>query len=197
MPLLDLELLAVKSFRCGILVATLFFFTSPFYPLFAIERQDGAGLDPLHTGLSLLPYCVGLFVGPLASPPVAGAAISTTADHRSDSGSDGLCRDGHHGGVPVGRRAIDRDGVRGRLLPGHCDAAAFQHGPGRCAPRRSRRRGCEFNPADRCGDQRSGCGHAVLRRAWRGRGLTAYEHAFGIAMIAVVSALGGAALLSL
>ena len=69
---LDLGLLRIPGFRRGVLVASLFFFTSPFYLLFAIERQDGAGLDALHTGLAVLPYGMGLFLGPLASAPLLG-----------------------------------------------------------------------------------------------------------------------------
>jgi MFS family permease len=67
MPLFDPRLLANAPFRRGLAVAALFFFTSAFYLLFAIERQDGAGLGPLGTGLSILPYGIGLFLGPLAS----------------------------------------------------------------------------------------------------------------------------------
>jgi MFS family permease len=72
MPLLNLGLLRIASFRRGSIVATLFFFTAPFYLLFALERQDGAGLSALQTGLAILPYGVGLFLGPLASAPFVG-----------------------------------------------------------------------------------------------------------------------------
>ncbi len=67
MPLLDLALLRIPSFRRGTLVGTLFFFTSAFYLLFSIYQQEGYGTDPLHTGLTILPYGVGLFLGPLVS----------------------------------------------------------------------------------------------------------------------------------
>ncbi|MBV9735417.1 MAG: MFS transporter [Acidisphaera sp.] len=70
MPLLDLGLLRIPTFRRGVLVAMLFFFTSPFYLLFAIFEQAGLGLDALHTGLAIVPYGVGLFTGPLASAPL-------------------------------------------------------------------------------------------------------------------------------
>jgi MFS family permease len=39
-PLLDLRLLAIPSFRRGVLVGTLFFFTTSFYVLFSIYQQD-------------------------------------------------------------------------------------------------------------------------------------------------------------
>ena len=67
MPLVDLGLLAVGSFRRGILIGALFFTTSAFYAFFAIYQQSGLGDDPLHTGLAILPYGIGLFLGPLAT----------------------------------------------------------------------------------------------------------------------------------
>lgn len=70
-PLLDLGLLAIPSFRRGVLVGTLFFFTTAFYVLFAIYEQEGYGTDPLFTGLAILPYGIGLFAGPLVTAPLA------------------------------------------------------------------------------------------------------------------------------
>jgi len=70
MPLIDLDLFRIASFRRGVLVATLFFFTTTFYLLFAIYQQDGRGMDPLATGIAILPYGIGLFLGPLASTPL-------------------------------------------------------------------------------------------------------------------------------
>jgi EmrB/QacA subfamily drug resistance transporter len=70
MPVIDLALFRVPGFGRGVLVATLFFFTSSFYLLFAIYQQEGLGLDPLATGIAILPYGVGLFLGPLASTPL-------------------------------------------------------------------------------------------------------------------------------
>ena len=70
MPLADLGLFSIASFRRGVLVGTLFFFTTSFYLLFSLYQQEGRGLDPLHTGLSILPYGVGLFAGPLVSAPL-------------------------------------------------------------------------------------------------------------------------------
>lgn len=69
MPLVDLDLFAIPGFRRGILVATLFFFTTSFYFLFGIYQQQGRGVAPLFTGLAILPYGVGLFLGPLAGAP--------------------------------------------------------------------------------------------------------------------------------
>ena len=39
--------------------------------LFAIYEQEGYGTDPLFTGLAILPYGIGLFVGPLVTAPLA------------------------------------------------------------------------------------------------------------------------------
>jgi MFS family permease len=67
MPLFDIALFRIPSFRRGVLVATLFFFTTSFYFLFGLYQQEGRGLDPLRTGLAIAPYGVGLFLGPLIS----------------------------------------------------------------------------------------------------------------------------------
>jgi MFS family permease len=70
MPLVDIRLLSIPSFRRGVLVAALFFFTTSFYLLFGLYQQEGRGLAPLEVGLSIVPYGVGLFVGPLISAPM-------------------------------------------------------------------------------------------------------------------------------
>ena len=70
MPLVDLALLQIASFRRGVLVAALFFFTTSFYLLFGLYQQEGRGLPPLQVGLAIVPYGVGLFVGPLISAPL-------------------------------------------------------------------------------------------------------------------------------
>jgi MFS family permease len=70
MPLLDVALLRIPSFRRGVLVATLFFFTTSFYLLFGLYQQEGRGLAPLAVGLAIVPYGIGLFIGPLISAPL-------------------------------------------------------------------------------------------------------------------------------
>ncbi|MGE0226759.1 MAG: MFS transporter [Acetobacteraceae bacterium] len=70
MPLVDLRLFAIPGFRRGVVVATLFFFTTSFYFLFGIYQQEGRGVEPLQTGLAILPYGFGLFLGPLVSAPL-------------------------------------------------------------------------------------------------------------------------------
>ena len=74
-PLLDLRLMAIPSFRRGVLVGTLFFFTTSFYVLFSIYQQEGYGTDPLYTGLAILPYGIGLFVGPLVTAPLPPGCV--------------------------------------------------------------------------------------------------------------------------
>jgi MFS family permease len=70
MPLVDWRLLRIPSFRRGVLVAALFFFTTCFYLLFGLYQQEGRGMTPLQTGLAIVPYGIGLFVGPLVTVPL-------------------------------------------------------------------------------------------------------------------------------
>ena len=70
MPLVDMALLRIPSFRRGVLVAALFFFTTSFYLLFGLYQQEGRGMPPLRVGLAIVPYGVGLFIGPLISAPL-------------------------------------------------------------------------------------------------------------------------------
>jgi MFS family permease len=71
MPLVDFGLLRIVSFRRGVLVATLFFFTTSFYLLFGLYLQEGRGMVPLQVGLAIVPYGIGLFLGPLISAPLS------------------------------------------------------------------------------------------------------------------------------
>jgi predicted MFS family arabinose efflux permease len=70
MPLVDMALFRIPSFRRGVLVATLFFFTTSFYLLFGLYQQEGRGVEPLQTGLAIVPYGIGLFIGPLMTAPL-------------------------------------------------------------------------------------------------------------------------------
>ena len=67
MPLVDIRLFAIPTFRRGVLVGMLFFFTTSFYVLFGIYQQVGRGVEPLWTGLTIVPYGIGLFLGPIAT----------------------------------------------------------------------------------------------------------------------------------
>jgi len=64
-PLLQAPLLQIRSFRRGLLVAFLFFFTSPFYLFFSLYLQAGLHEGPLAAGLAVLPYGIANFVGPM------------------------------------------------------------------------------------------------------------------------------------
>ena len=67
MPLVDTRLFAIPTFRRGVLVGMLFFFTTSFYVLFGIYQQEGRGVEPLWTGLTIVPYGIGLFLGPIVT----------------------------------------------------------------------------------------------------------------------------------
>ena len=67
MPLIDPSLLGVASFRRGLIVALLFFFTMPFYIFFSLYLQAGLGEGALAAGLAVLPYGVANFLGPMAA----------------------------------------------------------------------------------------------------------------------------------
>jgi MFS family permease len=67
MPLVDVRLFEIPTFRRGVLVGMLFFFTTSFYFLFGIYQQMGRGVPPLWTGLTIVPYGIGLFLGPVAT----------------------------------------------------------------------------------------------------------------------------------
>ena len=149
-PLLDLSLLRIPSFRRGVVVGTLFFFTTSFYVLFAIYEQEGYGTDPLYTGLAILPYGVGLFVGPLVTAPLArlrpwlltiGMAIQVTG-----YAAIALV-------IGTGLRRLARDAVRAarRFRSGHRLSAAVQFGTRRrgAAPGWGCRRCADHGLADR------------------------------------------------
>lgn len=198
MPLLSLSLLRISSFRRGSLVATLFFFTSAFYLLFALERQDGSGLDALHTGLAILPYGVGLFLGPVASTP--------------------WVRDLGNRLLPIGMAiqvagyaatgAVVAFEIGGWMLVATVFVGGF--GQGIAMPRLFNMALQDVPPAQ--GGVAAGVVNSMLQVGaaisvaaigtlffavlGEATGAAAYAHAFGIAMIAVVAALLSAAILS-
>jgi MFS family permease len=65
MPLLDPALLRIGTFRRGLVVAMLLFFTSPFYLFFSLYLQAGLGEGALAAGLAVLPYGVANIIGPM------------------------------------------------------------------------------------------------------------------------------------
>ena len=198
MPLVSLSLLRIPSFRRGTLVGTLFFFTSPFYLLFALDRQDGLGLDALHTGLAILPYGIGMFLGPLASAPLLArfrGKLLTIGMSIEVVGYAAIA-------VAVTTRA------EGWVLPATILLAGF--GQGIAMPRLFNVALEDVPPAQ--GGVAAGVVNSMLQIGaaisvaaigslffgvlGSGTGPAAYGHAFGIAMIAVVAALLCAAILS-
>jgi MFS family permease len=74
MPILDAALLQLRRFRRGLIVAFLFFFTSPFYVFFSLYLQAGLHRTPLAAGLAVLPYGIANFVGPMLATRLPAAA---------------------------------------------------------------------------------------------------------------------------
>lgn len=73
LPILQPSLLQIKSFRRGLVVALLFFFTSPFYIFFSLYLQAGLHEGPLAAGLAVLPYGVANFLGPMLATRFPGS----------------------------------------------------------------------------------------------------------------------------
>ena len=125
-PLFDLALLRIGSFRRGVIVASLFFFTAPFYLLFGLYEQEGRGIAPLFTGLAFLPYGIGFFAGSMASAPARARPASQVAHHRHGDRGRRLRRSGHRRGARMAALGGRRDGVHRRFRPGHRLAAPLQ-----------------------------------------------------------------------
>ena len=192
MPLLDLGLLRIPSFRRGATVATLFYFTSPFYLLFGLYEQEGRGTDPLFTGLAFLPYGIGLFVGSIGSAPLPEWL-------RPRLLTIGMV-------IQVAGYAAVGLGVANGVVPGLVTLAVFVAGFGQgiALPRL-------YNVAlGRVPPDKAGVAAGVVNSLMQigsaigvasigslffavlagGHGEPAYAHAFAVAMIAVVAALG-------
>ena len=168
MPLVDLRLLRIPSFRRGVLVAALFFFTTSFYLLFGLYQQEGRGMAPLQVGFAIVPYGVGLFIGPLISAPLVALrpkllAIGMGVQVTFYALIGLLVAIGNRRYPALGGGIPRRAGTRCRL------PTAVRHRARRCAPGAggSRRRHHQLSLADRRGGQR--CGHrvTVLRCSWR------------------------------
>ncbi|MGH7042035.1 MAG: MFS transporter [Acetobacteraceae bacterium] len=198
MPLLDLGLLYIPGFRRGVLVASLFFFTSAFYLLFAIERQDGAGLDALHTGLAILPYGVGLFLGPVASAPLLGRLRSRLLAvgmviEVAGYAAVGIAVAAGASTVPLDIAVFVAGFGQGIAMPRLfnlvlADVPARQGGVAAGVVNSTLQIGAAVSVA--------AIGSLFFAVLGVGTGPAAYAHAFGVAMIAVVAALAGAAALA-
>lgn len=199
MPLLDLHLLTIRSFRRGLVVGTLFFFTTAFYVTFSLYQQDGLGTDPLQTGLAILPYGAGLFFGPLASTPLVpklrhallpiGLAIQV-AGYAATGWAIWCGWDGW----PVYLAVLVAGFGQGIALPRLYNAAlgevpAAQAGVAAAVINSVLQIGAAVSIA--------GIGSLFFAVLGRGSGHAAYAHAFGIAQAATTLALFASMLLAI
>jgi predicted MFS family arabinose efflux permease len=176
----------------------LFFFTTAFYMLFAIYEQEGYGTDPLFTGLAILPYGVGLFVGPLVTAPLTrlrpwllsiGMAIQVTG-----YGAVAATIASGHDGLPV---------VLSVLLAGFGQGIAyprlFNTALGDVAPHQAGVASGVLTSALQIGAAISvaGIGSLFFTVLGQGTGRDAYAHAFALAQAATTAALAIAMLLSI
>jgi MFS family permease len=198
-PLLDLRLLAIPSFRRGVLVGTLFFFTTSFYVLFSIYQQEGYGTDPLHTGLAILPYGIGLFVGPLVTAPLPARLrpwLLTIGMAIQVSGYAAVA-------------AVIALGIVGWPIPLTVLLAGFGQGIafprlyntalGDVSPNQAGVAAGVLNSALQIGAAISvaAIGSLFFAVLGEGTGRDAYAHAFGLAQVATTSVLFAAMLLSI
>jgi MFS family permease len=198
MPLVDLGLFAIPSFRRGVLVATLFFFTTSFYFLFGLYEQEGRGLDPLHTGLAILPYGIGLFVGPLVTAPLVRLrpkllAIGMSIQVAGYAAIGVLVVWGAGGGVLMA--AV--------LLAGFGQGIAFPRlyntVLGEVPPHQAGLAAGIVNSALQVGASVSAAaiGSLFFSMLGEGHGEGVYAHAFGIAQATLTAALFGAMLIAI
>jgi MFS family permease len=192
MPLLDLGLLRIPSFRRGAAVAALFFFTTPFYLLFGIYQQEGRGIDPLSTGLAFLPYGIGSFAGSIGSAPLPASLrprLLTIGMVIQVAGYAAIGLGVAHG-LPSWQvtLAVFVAGFgQGIALPRLYNVAL-----GRVPPDKAGVAAGVINSLLQIGAAISvaAIGSLFFTVLGSGRGELAYAHAFGLAMIAVVAALG-------
>jgi len=173
-------------------VATLFYFTTPFYLLFGLYQQEGRGVDPLFTGLAFLPYGIGLFAGSMGSAPLP-------AWWRPRLLTIGMV-------IQVAGYAAIGLGVANGLPPWSVTLAVFIAGFGQgIALPRLYNVALGHVPPDKAGVAAgvvnsllqigsavgvTAIGSLFFSVLGGAHGEPAYAHAFGIAMIAVVTALG-------
>jgi EmrB/QacA subfamily drug resistance transporter len=199
MPLLDLRLMAIGSFRRGVVVGTLFFFTTAFYVTFSFYQQQGVGTDPLHTGLAILPYGAGLFIGPLVSAPLVrrlGNALLPIGMGIQVAGyaATGLAIWCAFDGWPVFLAVLVAGFGQGIALPRLYNAAL-----GDVPPQQAGVAAAVINSALQIGGAISvaGVGSLFFAVLGGGTGLAAYANAFGIAQAATTLALFASMLLSI
>jgi EmrB/QacA subfamily drug resistance transporter len=199
MPLLDPALLEIGTFRRGIVVALLFFFTSPFYLFFSLYLQAGLGEGALAAGLAVLPYGVANFIGPMmatrAGPRLRrwlfglGMGVQILA-----YASVGLCAATQTGGVPLFLALFVGGFAQGIAMPEMinfilADIPAKDTGLAAGAMNSTLQIGSAISVA--------GIGSLFFTVLGDGTSAAAYGHALGIAMAAICAALIGSLLLGL
>jgi EmrB/QacA subfamily drug resistance transporter len=199
LPLLDPALLEIGTFRRGIVVALLFFFTSPFYLFFSLYLQAGLGEGALAAGLAVLPYGVANFIGPMmatrAGPRLRrwlfglGMGVQILA-----YASVGLCAATQTGGVPLFLALFVGGFAQGIAMPEMinfilADIPAKDTGLAAGAMNSTLQIGSAISVA--------GIGSLFFTVLGDGTSAAAYGHALGIAMAAICAALIGSLLLGL
>ena len=197
MPLLDPSLLRVGSFRRGLVVALLFFFTMPFYIFFSIYLQAGLGEGALAAGLAVLPYGVANFLGPMAAtraPPrlrrwLFGLGMALEV---AGYAGVGLCGATQTGGAPLFLALFAGGFGQGVAMPEMIstilgDVPAAHTGLAAGAMNSTLQIGAAVSVAS--------IGSVFFVILGGGTGPEAYGHAFAIAMAAVSAMLTGSMLL--
>ncbi|HEY1503887.1 MAG TPA: MFS transporter [Stellaceae bacterium] len=199
MPLLDPALLQIATFRRGLIVALLFFFTSPFYLFFSLYLQAGLNEGALAAGLAVLPYGVANFIGPMlatrAGPRLRrwlfglGMAAQIVA-----YGSVGLCAATQTGGVLLFLALFIGGFGQGVAMP---EMIHFILGD--IPPKDTGFAAGAMNSTLQIGSAISvaGIGSLFFTILGNDTSPSAYGHALGIAMAAICVALIGSLLLGL
>lgn len=192
MPLLDAALIEVGSFRRGIVVALLFFFTMPFYIFFSLYLQAGLGEGAFAAGLQVLPYGVANFLGPMmatrAGPRLRrhlfglGMALEV-----SGYGGVALCAATGTGGAPLFFALFAGGFGQGVAMPEMIhvilgEVPAAHTGLASGIMNSTLQMGAAISVAT--------IGSLFFAVLGAGTGSAAYGHALGITMAAVVAALG-------
>jgi MFS family permease len=192
MPLLDLGLLRIPSFRRGAAVAVLFFFTTPFYLLFGIYLQEGRGINPLSTGLAFLPYGLGSFAGSICSAPLPAwlrPRLLTIGMVIQVTGYAAI-------GLSIAHRWAPWQVVLAVFVAGFGQGIAlprlYNVALGRVPPDKAGIAAGVINSLLQIGSAVSvaAIGSLFFAVLGDGHGEAIYAHAFGVAMIAVVMSLG-------
>ena len=199
MPLLDPALLRIGTFRRGLIVALLFFCTSPFYLFFSLYLQAGLGEGALAAGLAVLPYGVANFIGPMmatrAGPRLRrwlfglGMGVQILA-----YAGVGLCAATQTGGVPLFLALFIGGFGQGVAMPEMInlilgDVPAKDTGFAAGAMNSTLQIGSAISVA--------GVGSLFFTVLGEGTTAAAYGHALGVAMAAICVALVGSLLLGL